>query len=256
MWALITGGSSGIGYEMARKLLSLGYDVKIVSRTAKDIDQLAMDYQERIVLFVSYDLTREEECYRLLKETENEDYDIFINNAGFGDIGHIDKTNTIKEINMIKVNDIATLILTKEFINRFIKKDKGNILMVASAAAFGVAPYMSCYYASKAFVYSLAHGYYRELKDLHSHVNLSVLCPGPVNTNFQKVANAKFAVGGKDPRYIADYAIDKMLKGKFEIVPSIEIKFSHLFSHLVPKRLISAMLRKGAQIVEPTESGN
>lgn len=250
MWALITGGSSGIGYEMADRLLTLGYDVKLVSRTAKDIDELAFYHQDRIVLFESYDLSKESECFRLLKETEKEDYDIFINNAGFGDIGYIDKTDINKEIDMIKLNDIATLILTKAFINRFMEKDKGNILMVASAAAFGVAPYMSCYYASKSFVYSLAHGYYRELKNRKSNVKLSVLCPGPVDTDFQRVANVKFTMPPASAKTVAKYAVDKMLKGKFEIIPTLSMKFSHFFSHLIPKKLMSKMLNKGAQINE------
>ena len=245
MLALITGGTKGIGKEMAISLSKRGYDLILVSRTDKGLDDIKSKCNTNIS-FYSYDLEKEEENYRLLNDTKDLDIDIFIANAGYGDIGRINK----KEVGMIKLNDISTFILTKEFLKRFIAKDKGHVLMTASAAAFGVAPYMNIYYATKSFVYSMAHGYYRELKDMKSNVKISVLCPGPVKTGFEERANAKFTIGSLEPEYVGEYAIKKMLKNKFTIVPGFGIKLAHTFSHITPKKMISKMLRKQSEMKE------
>jgi len=247
MLALITGGTSGIGKDIAISLGKRGYDLIVVSRHSGDLKEIKANVKTNVEFF-SFDLSKEDECYRLLDETKDLDIDIFVNNAGFGDIGYITKTDLNKEINMIKLNDIATLILGKSFLLRFIKKDKGHVLFVASAAAFGVAPYMNVYYATKSFVYSLAHGYYRELKDMKSHVKIHVLCPGPVKTRFEKTANAKFKIGSLSSKYVGNYCVKKMFRGKFTIVPGFSIKLGHLFSHFVPKKMISKLLRKQSEI--------
>lgn len=247
MFALITGGTSGIGKEIAFQLSKLGYDLILVSRTTNDLDEILPKVKTK-VLFFSFDLSKTEECEALLKKTEKMDIDLFVNNAGFGDIGHFDKTSLKKEIDMVKVNDIATLILVKNFLIRFDKKKKGRILITASAASFGVAPYMNVYYASKAFVYSLAHGYYRELKDRKSPVSISVLCPGPIKTRFEKTGNMDFNFRTYSSKRVANYAVKRFLKGKFEIVPGLKMKAGHLFSHFVPKRFISFFLNKQAEI--------
>jgi hypothetical protein len=248
MKALVTGGTSGIGYCMVEDLIKRGYEVSVVSRREGDLPKLIEKYPDAKIHFGSYDLSDENECFRLLKDTENEDFDLFVNNAGFGDIGKITKTDIQKEIKMVKVNDIAALILVKEFLIRFIKKDHGRVLLVCSAAAFGVAPYMNVYYASKAFVYSLVHGYYRELKEMKSKVTISALCPGPVKTRFEEVANAKFSIGSLQPEFVGSYAIKKTLKGKTTIVPGFKMKCLHFFSHLFPRKVISKVMRKQSEM--------
>ena len=125
-----------------------------------------------------------------------------------------------------------------------------NFFTPFSAAAFAVAPYMNVYYASKSFVYSLAHGYHRELKDMKSKVTISVLCPGPVKTRFEEVANAKFNISSLQPEKVARIAVNKTLKGKLEIVPGFMIKCGHFFSHLFPKRFISKIMRKQSEMKE------
>ncbi|MCR5787032.1 MAG: SDR family NAD(P)-dependent oxidoreductase [Acholeplasmatales bacterium] len=247
MYALITGGTSGIGKDIAINLGKKGYDLILVSRHYGDTDQIKEQVKTNVIN-LTYDLTSEEECFKLVEESKKYDIEIFINNAGFGDIGYINKTDLRKEINMVKVNDIATLILTKSFLLRFMENNKGKVLIVASAAAFGVAPYMNVYYATKAFAYSLAHGYYRELKDKKSKVSISVLCPGPVKTRFEEVANTKFNIKSLSSQYVGKYTVKKFLKGKFIIVPGLSIKLAHTFSHLVPKRFISKIVRKQASI--------
>ena len=247
MKALITGGTSGIGKDIAISLANRGYDLILVSRKENELNKIKNKVKTNVT-FISLDLTKEEECFKLLDMTKDLDIDVFINNAGYGDIGRINKTDINKEINMVKLNDIATLVLGKAFLLRFIEKNKGYVMFVASAAAFGVAPYMNVYYATKSFVYSLAHGYYRELRDMKSNVRISVLCSGPVKTNFERVANAKFNINSLSSEYVGEYAVKKMLKNKFEIVPGFSIKMGHFFSHFIPKKIISKFLRKQSEM--------
>ena len=248
MRALITGGSSGIGWAMAEELLRRGYDLVLVSRTEGRIDELRKRHPEREIRFLSHDLTRREECFLLLQETEGIDFDLFLNNAGYGDIGRFDETSLEKEIDIVGINDVATLILGKTFLLRFRKRGRGRILFVSSAASFGPAPYMSLYYATKAFVTFLVHGYHRELRDERSAVTVSLLCPGPVRTGFEKRANAHFTLPSLTPEKVARYAIPRFLKGRLEIVPGAMMKAAHLVSHFVPKRLITMALNKSAEI--------
>ncbi len=247
MKVLITGGTSGIGKELAINYGMLGYDLILVSRKENDLS----DIKSRVntnVTFISLDLSSEEETYKLLDLTKDIDIDIFINNAGYGDIGYINKTSTVKQANMVKLNCLSCFILGKEFIKRFIEKDKGKVLFVSSAASYGVCAYMAEYYATKAFVTSLAHGYFRELKNMKSKVSLHLLCPGPVKTHFEEASGAKFTIKSLSADKVAKYTIKCMNKNKFEIVPGIKIKLAHVFSHFVPKKMISKLLNKQSEM--------
>ncbi len=250
MTALITGGTSGIGKELAIALSDLGYDLFLVSRKENGLDEIKKRCKEGTKIeYHSYDLSKEEECFRLLEDTKDrDDITVFVNNAGFGDIGRMEDTSLEKEVNMVKLNDIASLILIKSYLLRFEKKGSGHVLAVASAAAFGVAGYMNVYYASKSFVYSLCHGYYRELRDKKSKVVLSCLLPGPVRTGFEERANAKFSFHTYPADKLATYAVKKMLGGHFEIVYGTKMKLAHVFSHVVPRIWMSKFLDKQAEI--------
>lgn len=248
MYALITGGTNGLGLEMALLLARKGYDLILVSRTEGRLNEIREKCRNVNILYLSHDLSKEEECKKMLSETEDYDIELFINNAGFGDIGSLMNTSLDKEIDMVKTNDIASLILIKSFLIRFIKNNKGRVLSVCSAASFGAAGYMNVYYSTKAFVYSLGHGYHRELKDMKSNVTISMLCPGPIKTGFEERANAKFNIRCQTPQYVAKYTIPRFLKGKLEIVPGMKMKLAHTFSHLVSKRFISKVLNKQSEM--------
>ena len=252
MTALVIGSSKGIGKEIAIQLSYFGYDLILVSRKRDDI----FDIEKRVrkgctIEFYPFDLSKEEECYKLLSFMDRrDDIEAFVHCAGFGDIGEIRKTDLKKEVEMIKLNDISCLILTKSILLRFLEKNRGRVLLVASAASFGVAPYMGVYYATKSFVYSLAHSYYRELKDEKSKVTISVLCPGPVKTSFQERANCKTAKDALDPSKVAHYTVKKFMKGRFEIVFGYKMKAAHVISHILPKKWISKLLNKKLMILD------
>ncbi|WAW14495.1 SDR family NAD(P)-dependent oxidoreductase [Peptostreptococcus equinus] len=231
--ALITGASSGIGREFARYLSSIGYNLILVARREDRLLELKKILPTNVEV-VTKDLSNRQSAYELYEEFSNRDIDVLINNAGFGDLETFDKADNDKLLHMIELNVVATHILMKKFLEDFVKKNKGYILNVGSSAGLMPGgPYMATYYASKAYVVSLSNAVYRELKNSNSNVMLSVLCPGPVDTEFNEVANCKFSLSGISPQYCAKYAIDQMFKGKVVIVPSIKMKFGIFFSRFL-----------------------
>lgn len=239
MKALITGASSGIGKEMAYYLSTLGYDLVLVARSKEDLLKVKENISTNVEI-IPLDLSKLDNCYKLHKEVK--DIDILINNAGFGLFGEFSKTDLDTELNMINLNVIALHTLCKLYLKDFIKKDKGKILNVASIAGFLPGPLMSTYYSTKNYVLRLSESIKEELKHNKSKVRISVLCPGPVKTNFDNVANVRFSLKGQDSKYVAKYAIDRLLKDKFLIIPGLKIKLLRIGSKITPNSLLSKMV--------------
>lgn len=239
MKALITGASSGIGRDMARSLSKKGYDLVLVARDGEKLNEVKEELEKNKVKVESIvmDLSIEENCKELHKRVNN--VDILINNAGFGDCGNFTKTNLEKEMNMIKTNITAYHILTKLYLSDMKKRCRGKILNVASIAGFMPGPLMATYYATKAYIVRLSEGIREELKKEKSKVQISILCPGPVKTNFNNVANVKFHMREANSQKVADYAIKKLEKGKFYIVPGLDVKLARFGAKIVPTPLIS-----------------
>lgn len=235
MKALVTGASSGIGRDMAKYLNSLGYELYLVSQNKKDLDREFKGYDK--VHTYSYDLRKEEECIKLYKEVNEENIDILINNAGFGDAGNFTETSLDKEMDMINLNIKAYHILTKLFLKDFTKRNYGRILNVSSMAGFMPDPYMATYYATKNYITSLSLAIYEELKKDKSNVKVSLFCPGPVNTNFNNIAGVKFNISSISSEEAARIAINGMLEDKLIIVPN-NMKINHIFSKLAPTKVV------------------
>lgn len=238
MKALITGASSGIGKEIAKYLNKKGMELILVSRDKTRLNELA-DKLDGSVEAISMDLSDESNCYRLFDMLSNQDIDIVVNNAGFGLIGEFDKTDLSKEIEMINLNIKTVHILTKLFLEDMVKKDRGYILNVASSAAFQPGPLMATYYSTKAYVLRLTTSIYEELRRKKSRVAVSVLCPGPVNTNFSNVAKVEFTMKSLSSSYVAKYAIDQMFKKKLIIIPGFKMKLIYLLGKVTPTKLIA-----------------
>lgn len=234
MKALITGASSGLGRDMAIELSHKGYDVILVARSEERLKEVKQKIKTNVEIVVM-DLSIEENCKKLYSMYP--DIDILINNAGFGTFGKFENTDLDKEINLIKTNITAVHILTKLYLKNMKEKDKGHILNVASIAGFMPGPLMDAYYASKAYVIRLSEGIREELKKDRSNVKISVLCPGPVNTNFNNTAGVKFNIHSLRSDDVAIYAINKMLKNRFIIVPGFTIKCLRLITKIVPNNI-------------------
>lgn len=235
MKALITGASSGIGRDMAKYLSKLGYDLVIVARNKEALEKIKNEVNTNTQV-ISLDLSQKENCYKLYEDVK--DIDILINNAGFGDFGNFTETDLNKEISMIETNIEALHILTKLYLKDMTKNDKGYILNVASIAGFMPGPLMATYYATKNYVVSLTRAIRKELNKKKSNVKISLLCPGPVNTNFNSIANVKFKAKGLSSEYVSKYAIDKMLKNKFMIIPGFFIKCTKLLAKITPTSIL------------------
>lgn len=236
MKVLITGASSGMGRDMAKYLASFGYDLFVVSKNKEDLEDIFKDLNVKVVS-IGLDLTEVDNCIKLHKMLKKENIDILINNAGFGDAGNFSETSLNKELNMIDLNIKAYHILTKLFLQDFIKRDYGRILNVASMAGFMPGPYMATYYATKNYIVSLSLAIYEELKNDNSNVKISIFCPGPVDTNFNNVANVKFNLKSLSSEYASKYAIDNMFKDKVIILPP-NMKVNHLLTKISPTNLV------------------
>ena len=236
MKALITGASSGIGRDMARELSKKGYDLVLVARDLDKLNEVKQELETKIEI-VCMDISNVDNCKKLYEQYK--DIDILINNAGFGDCGYFSKTNLEKEISMINTNIVAYHVLTKLYLQTMKQKNSGKILNVASIAGFMPGPLMATYYATKNYVVRLSEAIREELNKQKSKVQISILCPGPVDTNFNKVADVEFALKGLSSEYVAQYGIKKFLKGKFYIIPGWKIKLAKIGCKIAPTNIVS-----------------
>ena len=243
MIALITGASSGIGADMARILSEKGYDLILVARNKRKMEVLSKELKTNVEI-IPMDISSTYNCTELYNMVKKKDIDILINNAGFGLFGHFNTTKLDKELDMIELNIKTVHTLTKLFLKDFIKKNKGYILNVASSAAFMPGPLMATYYATKAYVLHLTEAINEELKRDNKNVYVGALCPGPVNTNFNKVAGVSFNLDSLESYDVAKYAINKMLKNKAVIVPGIKIKIGIFALRFLPRNLVRKIAYK------------
>lgn len=243
MKALVTGASSGIGLEISKYLDSIGYEIILVARDKEKLESVAkiLTHKPKIIVM---DLQQVEDIKSLYVLVKNDDIDILVNNAGFGLFGNFTETDLSKELNMIDINIKAVHILTKLFLKDMKRKNKGYILNVASSAAFQSGPLMATYYSTKSYVYRLTEAINYENKKDKVNVQVSCLCPGPVDTNFNKVAGVRFSVKPLKADYVAKYAIDQMVKGKMLIIPGFKMKCAKFFGRFVSdKKLMSITYR-------------
>ena len=244
----ITGASSGIGREFARRYAKMGCRLIFTARRADRLEALAEELRQAhgtVCRILTADLAREEECTRLCKELEGETLDIFINNAGFGVCGSYLETDAAKEEEMVRVNVEAMARLFRFAVRKMQAAGGGTILNVASSAGLlPGGPYMAGYYASKAYVASLTRGVAEELRQMHSPVYVCALCPGPVDTEFNDRAGVIFALKGITPEFCVDEALLGMMRHKIIIVPSAFMRLCTSAQKLVPTPLLMPIVAR------------
>lgn len=241
MKALITGASGGIGLSFATVLHDMGVELVLVSRNKEKLEDLKKSFGKKTKI-IDMDLSSTYNCMELYELCKNDKIDILINNAGFGDCGYFTETDLNKELNMIDLNIKAVQTLTKLFLNDFLKHNRGYILNVASMASFAPGPLMATYYATKSYVLNLTESIREELKQLNSKVYIGCLCPGPVDTNFNNVANVKFGIKGLNSDKVAEYAINQMFKEKQIIIPGKLMKMNYSLSKVCSPKLMSKFI--------------
>jgi short-subunit dehydrogenase len=240
MRALITGASSGIGRDIAKELARRGYDIVIVARSEDKLNELKNEITNVKVDVIPMDISNLDNCKELYNKVGY--VEILVNNAGFGLFGKFNTTDIDREMEMVDLNVKSLHYLTKLFLKDMVEKDKGYILNVASIAGHLPGPFMSTYYATKHYVFNLSESINEELKKDRSHVRVGTLNPGPVETNFNKVANVKFNLSSLTSEYVAKYTVDRMLKGKTDITPGFGVRCTRFFAKVVPDTLMAKIV--------------
>lgn len=233
---LITGASSGIGRDMAYYMASLGHELFLVARRKDRLEEIKENVSVPVTI-LNLDLSKEENVFSLYEKMKSKQIDILINNAGFGLFGNFTKTDLKRELEMINLNIKTYHILTKLFLQDFVKRDSGYILNVCSSAGFLAGPRLNTYYATKNYITKLTLAIYEELRQIKSHVHISALCPGPVSTEFNEVAHGIFKIKEMPSGTVAHYAINKMFRHKLIIVPGWSVKLGLFFNRFIPWKL-------------------
>ena len=254
--AVITGASSGIGREFAKALAAKGCRLILVARREERMRELAAGLGVPCEVLPA-DLSRAEECNRIVGTIAGQGASVLINCAGFGLLGATTDQSLDEELNMIDLNIRAVHILTRKFLELRAQEGTGAILNVASCAGLLPAgPYLNTYYATKAYVASFTQGLAQELRDCKSGIYVGALCPGPVYTEFTKAAHGKEWSSAKTPEEIVDYAIRKMEKGKTLIVPGAAVRAGLFGSRRIPRRWTAKLIGTGQKGRVETENGD
>lgn len=242
MIALVTGASSGIGRDIARSLARHGVNVIL---TARRRDRLAELKNELITefgvkaMYIAADLSDEQQVFALYNSVKKYNIDILVNNAGFGVFGEFTETNLQRELDMMNVNIRAFHILFKLFLRDFKRRDCGFILNTASAAGFLPGPWFSSYYASKAYVVRMTQAVYEELRRKRSNVHVSMLCPGPVATEFSETAQVRFLSVPYSSERLAEHAVREMFGGTLLITENALSKVGIMLGRLLPDTVLA-----------------
>jgi len=224
---LITGASGGLGYEFARLFSKDSYDLLLIARSEEKLKQIKEALEKEFgnkVTVLAKDLSEENAAKEVFDFTiaNNIQIDCLVNNAGYGDCGEFALSDLNRQVNMINLNVLTLIKMTRLFMEGMLARKKGRILNVASIAGFFPGPYMSVYYASKAFVLSFTEAISEELKG--SGLYVSALCPGPAGTQFFNVANGKKMTMFKfiklaDPQKVALAGYKRLFKNKVITLP-------------------------------------
>ena len=249
--ALITGASSGIGKAFAELLSSEDYDLVLVARNADELNRIVgmeMTKNQTMVIPIRLDLTESDAVDRLMTELSVRKIspDIVINNAGVGLVGEVSKLPVDSQLGMIDLNVRALSEVTMRFLPEMLARNSGGIINVSSVAAFLPGPYMSVYYASKAFVQSFSDSLAEELKG--TKVRVMTVCPGPVDTAFQATAGLdterwihKLSMA-KSPEKVAEAGWAGFKAGNWETFPGLSDLLAAWIGKFMPKLILRPII--------------
>jgi len=245
--ALITGASSGIGLDLAHLFAQDGHDVVLVARSEDKLRELATELERKHKIaahVIVADLTRPDAPQHIFERAPA--IDILVNNAGFGTSGKFADADLRTELEMIQVNVTALTHLTKLFLGPMLQRGHGRILNVASTAAFQPGPLMAVYYATKAYVLSFSEAIAEELRG--TGVTVTVLCPGPTATGFQKNANLGSETLLKVMRPVSSMSVARagyhaLMRGQRVVIPGLKNKIGVQSIRMTPRALATRVVR-------------
>ena len=249
--ALITGGSGGIGLEIAKVLARKGFDLVLLARNRDSLEaaagQIEGKFDVKAHVFAA-DLRRREAPEEIFDYLRNDSIpiQILVNNAGFGLGGEFAETELTRELEMIQVNIAALTHLTKLFLPGMIRAKTGYVMNLASTAAFQPGPLMAVYYATKAYVLSFSEALAEELRN--TGVTVTALCPGPTRSDFATVAQVGesrlFSMFGvADAADVAEYGVRAMMQGQRVAIPGLRNKIVAQANRFSPRALTAKVAR-------------
>jgi uncharacterized protein len=250
--ALITGASSGLGAEFARIFAQDGYNLVLVARTETALCHLADELNQKHGIEVKVlvkDLNQPNAPQEIFDELQSAGItlDILVNNAGFATYSKFAESNLADQLEMMQVNMLALVHLTRLFLPGLIERRSGKIMNVASTAAFQPGPLMAVYYATKAFVLSFSEALANELAG--TGVTVTAFCPGPTQTGFQKRAAMEDSKLFSSRLKIMDAATaarsgyEGMLKGKTIVIPGLVNSLMSQGYRYTPRKLMTKIVR-------------
>lgn len=248
-WALITGASAGIGLALAEQLAAAGANLVLTARRTDRLQQIAADLSAkngvRVEIWAA-DLARPEAPDEILAFTahKNIEVELLINNAGFGVFGKNHEVAPQRLAEMVQVNCSAVVHLTRLFVPGMVERKHGDVMIVASTAAFQPVPFIAAYAATKAFDLIFAEGIAEELRPLG--VRVCALCPGSTNTEFQQVAgqpDRMFRVAETAAK-VARVGLDGLARGKTVVISGGRNRLMIESERLAPRRFIAKMAAK------------
>jgi hypothetical protein len=256
--ALITGASSGIGYEFAKLFARNGYNLVLIARSNQKLMQIADELKENFgiaVKIITKDLSLPTSPTEIFHEVQQASIrvDILVNNAGFATYGLFAETSLETELKMLQVNVVALTHLTKLFLQEMLKHKQGKILNVASTAAFQPGPLMAVYYATKSYVLSFSEAIANELNG--SGITVTALCPGPTRSSFQAKAEmekSKLVSGQKimDAATVAKIGYDGLMKNQRVVVPGLKNQLLALSVRFTPRNWVTHIVRNMQNTVD------
>ena len=260
--ALITGASSGIGRELTRLFAKDGYNLVLVGRDEESLNQMASNFYNQYgtdTTVISKDLSDPKAPDEIYAETgeKNLTINVLVNDAGFGEYGMFaTETDLQRELDVVQVNAVALMHLTKLYLKDMVARNEGRILMLGSEVSVFPNPMMAVYGATKAFIKSFSEAIHNELTD--TNVTVTVLMPGATNTNFFKTAGAQNVKGADpnktaDPTAVAKEGYEAMMSGKDHVVAGWMNKARVALAHILPDPLLAKGVRSDMTPKEEAE---
>lgn len=257
-YVLITGATSGIGYELAKLFVKDRYNLVIVARNQQELDNKALEFTQigSKVVTIAKDLFNREDAFSVYDEVKRQgiEIEVLVNDAGQGIYGQFKDTDINRELSIIDLNIGSLVILTKLFLKDMVARNSGKILNLASIASKAPGPWQSVYHGTKAFVLSFTEAIREELKD--TEITVSALLPGPTDTDFfnkagmqeSKAVQDKAALS--DPADVAKDGYETLMAGTDKVISGLKNKVQIGLSNLIPDTVVAHQINEQQKPVE------